>query len=658
MKTPFIGCAYYPEDWDESQIPVDIAKMKEMGITCARVGEFAWAKMEPFPGKYDFEWLHKVVDALAEAGISVILGTPTACPPAWFVRMYPEAIKTDIRGRRAQVGTRRHGCSASPIYREESRKIVEKMAMEFADDPNVIGWQIDNEIDGGGYDLQCHCEHCMKYFHDNLRKRYGTIEEFKRRLDMNIFSQNYDSFEDIETPFETWNGAQMHFEWELAKQWQDIEYIHMQSDILQKYVKVPIGTDLMPLGGMDMEKLSENLSVIQFNHYNRQDNLIDVTFWFDYIRTLLDRPYWNTETSPTWPGGIQMSFYMQPEGFCRVNTWLSIALGGECTMYWLWRQHWAGHELMHGSVLLPSGRPVYTACEIEQAAVEFEKASDFINNTKVKADVAMHFTATNWILFNYQRIAKNTNYLNDLLSMHRRLTKKGLRTDVIGAKHSLDDYKVLLSPLMMTMEEANLAEDIKKWVADGGVWVVGPMSDVRNDIGAHYVDREMGFVEDMLGIKLTYLVATDGTVLTSEWADGTPMVCNRLAECYTSDSGKAIAKITGGHSALVDTTVIGEYEYGKGKVIVVGTILDDESYTRVIDHAIELAGVKYYKATGSVVVSPRVGENMEGLILAEVGYQESTVMLDSAMRDILTDKVYEAGEMKVAPYAVHVLVKE
>ena len=32
MKTPFLGCAYYPEDWDESQIPYDIEKMKEAGI--------------------------------------------------------------------------------------------------------------------------------------------------------------------------------------------------------------------------------------------------------------------------------------------------------------------------------------------------------------------------------------------------------------------------------------------------------------------------------------------------------------------------------------------------------------------------------------------------------------------------------------------------
>ena len=71
QKTPFLGCAYYPEDWDESEIAHDIEMMKKAGISCARIAEFAWRKMEPRRGEYDFKWLHHVVDSLKEAGISV-----------------------------------------------------------------------------------------------------------------------------------------------------------------------------------------------------------------------------------------------------------------------------------------------------------------------------------------------------------------------------------------------------------------------------------------------------------------------------------------------------------------------------------------------------------------------------------------------------------
>ena len=150
FKPPYLGVAYYPEDWDESEIDKDIAKMKQAGINAARVAEFAWRKMEPKEGRYEFGWLHKVVDKLGEAGIAVILGTPTATPPRWFTLKHPESLREFEPGKRTEHGGRRHCCSNNPAYREASAKITEAMAKEFADDPNVIGWQCDNEIYGEG----------------------------------------------------------------------------------------------------------------------------------------------------------------------------------------------------------------------------------------------------------------------------------------------------------------------------------------------------------------------------------------------------------------------------------------------------------------------------------------------------------------------------
>ena len=146
MKTPFLGCAYYPEDWDDSQLDCDIKMMKEAGITCARIGEFAWRKMEPARGRYEFGWLHRVVDALGAAGIAVVLGTPTATPPVWLGDAFPDVFVRHKEGTRAQHGGRRHCCSNNPHYLEASDQIVHAMGREFGKDPNVIGWQLDNEI--------------------------------------------------------------------------------------------------------------------------------------------------------------------------------------------------------------------------------------------------------------------------------------------------------------------------------------------------------------------------------------------------------------------------------------------------------------------------------------------------------------------------------
>ena len=163
---PYLGAAYYPEDWPESEMAYDIKMMKEAGITVARIGEFAWKKMEPLPGQYDFTWLHRVVDALAKNGIATVMGTPTATPPKWLSNLYPDVMSVNAQGIPASHGGRRHCCSNNAHYRDYSARIVEAMAKEFGNDENIIGWQIDNEIyswDG------CCCPSCLGVFREYLR---------------------------------------------------------------------------------------------------------------------------------------------------------------------------------------------------------------------------------------------------------------------------------------------------------------------------------------------------------------------------------------------------------------------------------------------------------------------------------------------------------
>ena len=112
---------------------------------------------------------------------------------------------------------------------------------------------------------------------------------------------------------------------------------------------------MMPTGGINYAKIHKKLDLVQFNHYWPPERLNTVPFWYDYIRTLCDRPFWNTETSTCWNGSTTANGYKEP-GFCSANSWLPIALGGEACLYWLWRSHWAGHELMHGSVVSSAGR--------------------------------------------------------------------------------------------------------------------------------------------------------------------------------------------------------------------------------------------------------------------------------------------------------------
>src|ERR1700712_3589806 len=78
------GGDYNPEQWTEDVWREDIRLMVQAGGNAATIGVFSWAMLEPKEGVYDFGWLDRVVELLHEAGIGVILATPTASPPPWF----------------------------------------------------------------------------------------------------------------------------------------------------------------------------------------------------------------------------------------------------------------------------------------------------------------------------------------------------------------------------------------------------------------------------------------------------------------------------------------------------------------------------------------------------------------------------------------------
>ena len=112
--------------------------MKKAGLKCVRMAEFAWHKMEPEEGLYDFSWLHRVMRKLWDAGISVVLGTPTATPPIWLEEKEPKMRRVNENGLQELHGGRRHCCSNNSVYRKYSALIVEKMAEEFGSANGLI----------------------------------------------------------------------------------------------------------------------------------------------------------------------------------------------------------------------------------------------------------------------------------------------------------------------------------------------------------------------------------------------------------------------------------------------------------------------------------------------------------------------------------------
>ena len=153
-KEMTMGTCYYPEHWKEELWAEDLDRMKEAGISVVRIAEFAWNKIEPEEGKFQFDFFDKFLNLCEEKKMKVIFGTPTATPPAWLTEKYPEVLNATKDGVLYRHGARRHYNYNSPVYRKLSARVVEKEAKHYGKHPAIAGWQIDNELN---------CETCEFY---------------------------------------------------------------------------------------------------------------------------------------------------------------------------------------------------------------------------------------------------------------------------------------------------------------------------------------------------------------------------------------------------------------------------------------------------------------------------------------------------------------
>ena len=651
MNRILLGANYYPEDWDADLIDSDIEKMKECGFNVVRIAEFAWKKMEPSEGNYSFEWLHNVVDKMKAAGIGVIMGTPTATPPSWLIKKYPDIAMLSRDGIRTSHGGRRHCCSENPNFLRESARIVEKLAKEFGSDDGVIGWQIDNEIYHWGDG--CCCEYCMNAFHKHLSEKYGNAEGVNKAWNLNLFSQAYDEIEDIPAPFHAWHNPHVQLEWNLSHRNGHARFVHMQADIIRKYSKAPIGTDTMPVNGFDYRELNDPLDVAQFNHYST--DLIDVSFWMDYMRNFSKIPFWNTETQPCWNGSTRQGHALQGEGFVYMNTWLPIMLGGEANLYWLWRTHWAGHELMHGSVIDSSGRYTYANGEIRKASSEFEKVKAFLPEYKVESDTALLFTSLNWNIKLTQDINGNIrNEAGFVYDFYKSLVKSGIHPDVVDAAEDLDKYKLIFTPTAYTLEEHDFVNRITKWVENGGVWVAGPMCDIRTAIGTKYKNSPYGSLEDITDSRLTYILPDDNGRITLENENGCETSGSAIYELFEISDFEPLLTVKKGHSALIGKCATFVKKVGKGYVVLLGTLPQEDELSRIMKKAASLATAKVYDTDEGIMVTKRVKGTDVFYIAASVGGKEGSFRFDGELTDVITGKTYKK-ELDLAPYELHIL---
>lgn len=197
------GAAYYLEYLPYDRLDLDVAMMKAAGINTVRIAESTWSTYEPREGEFDFHTVERVLDAMEEAGISVIVGTPTYAVPAWMVNRYPDILAETKRGRRI-YGARQIMDITHPKYLFYAERIIRKLMEVSAHRKCVIGFQIDNETKY--YDTAGN--HVQQRFVQYLRKQFGgDLDAMNHAFGLDYWSNRVGSWEDFPDVRGTINGS-------------------------------------------------------------------------------------------------------------------------------------------------------------------------------------------------------------------------------------------------------------------------------------------------------------------------------------------------------------------------------------------------------------------------------------------------------------------
>jgi len=305
-EPPRIGVSYYPEVAGD-QIDDDIAKMKRLGVNLVRIGDHCWSRMETNEGRYDLGWMHGALEKFAKAGIEVEMCTPTTAPPVWLTEAHPEVLRVNSAGQAVGHGGRRQYCPNSGTYRGYARAIAEMLGREFGNETNVVAWQIDNELW-----QDCYCPRCEMAFHEWLKRRYGTIEALNREWLTVLWSQEYQSFDQIPLPIPQRVGSSHHPSLLMAyRHFMSDSYIAFcndQAEVLRAHTRKPITTTAHnPVyQRIDYTGLFKDLDFTGVDCYAGPDNLARYAFEADWMRPL-GKPFWLAETASTHSCGTAVN---------------------------------------------------------------------------------------------------------------------------------------------------------------------------------------------------------------------------------------------------------------------------------------------------------------------------------------------------------------
>lgn len=504
------GVDYYPEHWGRERLEKDAELMEEMGIGAVRMAEFAWSRIEPEPGVFCFEWLDEAVSVMYRHGISTILGTPTAAPPAWLTEKYPDILPVDSHGMVKGFGGRHHDCQSSQDYRNAVGELVTAMARHYRDHPAIAGWQIDNELGNSHEDL-CMCPSCQRAFQEWLKRRYKTIQELNKSWGTVFWSQEYQKFEQIPAPRDvpTAHNPSLLLNWRRFCSDLVIDFLKYQADIIRTICPGHMVThNLMGFyDKTDYFKMAEQLDVAANDQYptgyyfeQPGQSPDEVAACYDFIRSVKKKPFWMMEMQSGATGGSIIGRTPKPSQL-KLWTYQTAAHGADAVVFFRWRTCLFGTEQFWHGILPHDGVPGRTFRELAGVIQELTPVMKDMEGICQRAETAIVFSYDQDWAFKIQPHHPELTYTGQVQMIYKSLYSQNIPVDFIREGDKMDEYKLVFAPLSILMDEES-AGRYGDYVRNGGHLVMTMRSGAKDRENVCSQSTLPGYLADLLGINI------------------------------------------------------------------------------------------------------------------------------------------------------------
>ena len=672
MKKLLYGAAYYDEYMPYDRLQQDVAMMKKAGINTVRIAESTWSTCEPQEGVFDFSHVERVMDAMEEAGINVIIGTPTYAIPTWMVKSHPDVMAETVKGR-GIYGARQIMDITHPVYRFYAERVIRKLMECTAHRKCVIGFQVDNETKYYGTAGKNVQEKFVKY----LRKKFNNdLDAMNHEFGLDYWSNRINAWEDFPDVRGTINGS-LGAEFEKFQRTLVDEFLSWQADIVNEYRR----EDQFITHNFDFEWRGYSYGVQpDVNHYHAakaltiagtdiyhptQDDLTgaEIAFGGDMTRSLKRDNYLVLETEAQgYPG------WTPYKGQLRLQAYSHLASGANSVMYWHWHSVHNSFETYWRGLLshdMQENAPYREACIIGN---EFSRLGSHLVNLKKKNEVAIlvsneALTALKWFGIEATAAGDHGIGYNDVVRwLYDTLFKMNVECDFVWPESdNLDQYKAIFVPALYAAPD-ELLEKLKQYTANGGTLVATFKTAFANENVKVSHEMQPHILSNCFGISYQQFTFPKNTGLSGSIINGIAKGADEEAEAKVfmellmPQEAEVLASYD--HYNWKEYAAITKNHYRKGTAIYIGCMTDDNTLKAVLTEALNSAEVEIPEYSWPVII--RKGTNDLGkcvrYILNYSAEEQNVVYHGADGTELFSEESVQDGDtVTVLPWNVKII---